>query len=176
MPAYETAVEGPGRRRAPEGGWEKWLDEITAHRMPHTDRTADPAAKFQQTLKSAEGGSVPAQAALGMMYATGKGVQQNYGEASSGGSKPEKAAISLPPVSRGKIGAPKVSSGIGGRRATREDARRDRSRSTHGSSARGRSDACKAAVTVYLTAPGAHPGPTFPFKIGRVLVASGALF
>ena len=81
MPAYETAVEGPGRRRAPEGGWEKWLDEITAHTMPAPDRTADPAAKFQQTLKSAEGGSVPAQAALGMMYATGKGVQQNYGEA-----------------------------------------------------------------------------------------------
>ena len=29
-PLYESAGEGAQRRRAPEGGWEKWLNEITA--------------------------------------------------------------------------------------------------------------------------------------------------
>jgi TPR repeat protein len=80
-PLYEPgiAVSGTPRRRAPEGGWEKWLDEITAK------GTAPPrhdlAAAFRQTLKAAEEGSVPSQAALAMMYANGKGVQQNYAEA-----------------------------------------------------------------------------------------------
>jgi uncharacterized protein len=36
---------------------------------------------YQYTLQSAEKGYVPAQAAVGMMYANGKGVQQNYAEA-----------------------------------------------------------------------------------------------
>jgi hypothetical protein len=40
----------------------------------------DPASAFQNTLQAAEQGYVPAQAALGMLYANGKGVQQNYGE------------------------------------------------------------------------------------------------
>lgn len=40
----------------------------------------DPPAAFQFTLQSAEKGYVPAEAALGMMYADGKGVEQNYGE------------------------------------------------------------------------------------------------
>jgi len=40
----------------------------------------DPQAAFQYTLQAAEKGYVPAQAALGMLYANGKGVEQNYGE------------------------------------------------------------------------------------------------
>jgi TPR repeat protein len=36
---------------------------------------------FQSALKSAEGGDVRAQAAVGMMFANGTGVQQNYAEA-----------------------------------------------------------------------------------------------
>ena len=81
MPAYETAVEGPQKRRAPEGGWDKWLDEITAHNLPNPLTPSDPASAFQQTLKSAEGGSASAQSAVAMMYATGKGVQQNFADA-----------------------------------------------------------------------------------------------
>jgi len=40
----------------------------------------DPQAAFQYTMQAAEKGYVPAQAALGMLYANGKGVEQNYGE------------------------------------------------------------------------------------------------
>jgi len=36
---------------------------------------------FKYTLQAAEQGYVPAEAAVGMMYANGKGVQQNYPEA-----------------------------------------------------------------------------------------------
>src|SRR5260370_235097 len=41
----------------------------------------DPVLAFQNTLKAAEQGYVPAEAAAGMMYAIGKGVEQNYAEA-----------------------------------------------------------------------------------------------
>ncbi len=77
-PVYDFGGDGPQRKRAPEGGWDKWLDSITPKRdaLP-----GDLAAAFHQTLKSAEGGSVPAQSAVGMMYANGKGVRQNYAEA-----------------------------------------------------------------------------------------------
>ena len=37
-PIYEPAAAGAQRRRSPEGGWEKWLDEITA--QYHDQRTA----------------------------------------------------------------------------------------------------------------------------------------
>ena len=40
----------------------------------------DPVTGFQYTLKAAEMGYVPAQAALGMLYANGKGAEQNYAE------------------------------------------------------------------------------------------------
>jgi TPR repeat protein len=74
-PVYEFGGDGPQRKRAPEGGWEKWLDNVSA------GRDVPPPAAFAQTLKAAEGGSVPAQSAVGMMYANGKGVRQNYAEA-----------------------------------------------------------------------------------------------
>ena len=81
-PLYEPSGEGAQRRRAPEGGWQKWLDDITAEQMvtslpPGTDL----ASAFQSTLKAAEQGSVPAQSAVAMLYANGRGVQQNYAEA-----------------------------------------------------------------------------------------------
>jgi hypothetical protein len=54
-PLYESAGDGAQRRRSPEGGWEKWLDEITAQQLvmglpSATGLTAD----FQSTLKAAE--------------------------------------------------------------------------------------------------------------------------
>ena len=40
----------------------------------------DPQSAFQYMSQAAEKGYVPAQAALGMLYANGQCVQQNYGE------------------------------------------------------------------------------------------------
>ncbi|HEY1337178.1 MAG TPA: HEAT repeat domain-containing protein [Bryobacteraceae bacterium] len=79
-PVYEFGGDGPQRKRAPEGGWEKWLDSISTKRdlLP---AASDPTAAFQQALKSAEEGSAAAQTTVGMMYADGKGVHQNYAEA-----------------------------------------------------------------------------------------------
>jgi TPR repeat protein/predicted esterase len=89
----------------PDGGWEKWLDKITTEQAgdgiyyrvcgPAGPRGApvdlfcaggdlvskNPAKAFQSTLQAAQGGYVPAQEVVGMMYAVGKGVQQNYHEA-----------------------------------------------------------------------------------------------
>lgn len=41
----------------------------------------DPASAFRETLQAAQLGYVPAEEAVGMMYANGKGVQQDYVEA-----------------------------------------------------------------------------------------------
>jgi hypothetical protein len=114
-PIRDPDFRGDGGRpekKSPEGGWPKWLDEITAKEAGYakdyevcsdksTARTEaidlycaggelmskKPAVGFQKTLKAAESGYVPAQAALGMMYANGKGVQQNYVEAGNWWSK-----------------------------------------------------------------------------------------
>jgi hypothetical protein len=82
-PAWEPAPRAAGstRRRSPEGGWEKWLEEVTAKEIPAPQRTSDLAAAFQSTLQAAQGGDAAAQSAVAMMYANGKGVQQNYAEA-----------------------------------------------------------------------------------------------
>ena len=80
-PVYEPAGEGAQRRRSPEGGWQKWLDEITQQAGTARPENGNLAASFQSTLKSAEQGDVSAQAKVAMMYANGKGVQQNYAEA-----------------------------------------------------------------------------------------------
>ena len=101
-PLYESAGEGPQRRRAPDGGWEKWLNGITAqYQVTSTPAPGDLAAAFQTTLKAAEQGDIKAQAATAMLYANGKGVQQNYAEAGNGGSKLRKEAISPPPATPG---------------------------------------------------------------------------
>jgi predicted esterase len=112
MPLYQPSGQGAQRRRSPEGGWEKWLEDITAtdtgtskayevcaNRTPSSGNSGtqepvklfcmgyaaqqerDVASAFQFTLKAAEEGYVPAQSAVAMMYANGKGVQQNYAEA-----------------------------------------------------------------------------------------------
>jgi hypothetical protein len=92
----------------PDGGWEKWLERITTEQAgdgvyyrvcgpvasSHTgDAPVDqfctggdwvsknPAKAFQLTLRAAQGGYVPAQEIVGMMYAVGKGVQQDFKEA-----------------------------------------------------------------------------------------------
>ena len=81
-PMYEPSGEGAQRRRSPEGGWQKWLDDLIA-KQPREfgPPPADLASAFHQTLQAAEQGTVTAQAAVAMMYADGKGVQQNYAEA-----------------------------------------------------------------------------------------------
>ena len=106
-PAYEPSRNGEERTKAPAGGWEKWLADITAEEQgalkdyavcKHETGTgsqdpvdlfctggqsvnAHPVSAFQCILRSAEQGYVPAEAAVAMMYANGKGVQQNYAEA-----------------------------------------------------------------------------------------------
>jgi TPR repeat protein len=102
---------GRPEKKAPEGGWAKWLDDITAKEAGYAkdyevcsaaDKRSEaveqfcnggaqlktkPALAFQNTMKAAEQGYVPAEAALGMMYANGKGVQQDYVEAGKWWSK-----------------------------------------------------------------------------------------
>jgi TPR repeat protein len=98
-----------GGQFPPDGGWEKWLDKITVEQQG--DRiyydvcrtggngggtggqsvdlfcageelaSKSPAKAFQSTLQAAQAGYVPAQEVVGMMYAVGKGVQQDYHEA-----------------------------------------------------------------------------------------------
>jgi TPR repeat protein len=99
------AGEGPS---APNGGWEKWLDKITIEQQGDgvyynvckegtssstggqpvqlfcgaRDMVSNsPAKAFQWTLQAAQDGYVPAQEVVGMMYAVGKGVEQDHKEA-----------------------------------------------------------------------------------------------
>ena len=92
----------------PDGGWQKWLDRITAEQAGDlmyyrvcgpagsgqpalkpwiffapgaTSSSKNPAEAFRMTLNAAQAGYVPAQEVVGMMYAIGKGVQQDYREA-----------------------------------------------------------------------------------------------
>jgi hypothetical protein len=92
----------------PAGGWQKWLERITAEQAGDlmyyhvcepagSGRTGgeavdlfcaggalvskNPTEAFQMTLNAAQAGYVPAQEVVGMMYAVGKGVQQDYREA-----------------------------------------------------------------------------------------------
>jgi TPR repeat protein len=95
---------GRPERKAPAGGWQQWLAEITAKDAGYqkdyeacrgaetgelvslfckggSSLPKQPALAFKYTLEAAEKGYVPAEAAVGMMYANGKGVEQNYAEA-----------------------------------------------------------------------------------------------
>jgi TPR repeat protein len=95
----------------PEEGWEKWLQKITSQQAgdltyysvcgPAGSRTdaapdaktidlfcaggdlvnSNPAQAFRSTFEAAQRGYVPAEEVVGMMYAIGKGVQQDYYEA-----------------------------------------------------------------------------------------------
>jgi hypothetical protein len=125
-PIYQPASATPPLK-APAGGWQQWLDEVTAKEagyrkdyevcgwgkssqgtvFPGNRDTQEPVdlfcaagaaltgrnmgtgqavkrdlrSGFQLMKQSAEQGYVPAQAALGMLYANGKGVEQDYGAA-----------------------------------------------------------------------------------------------
>jgi TPR repeat protein len=94
---------GRPERKAPEGGWDAWLDGITAKNAGYlqgyaacgtaTGQGAElfckggpllrtkPAEGFALTLQAAEAGYVPAQAMVGMLYAVGNGTAQNFPEA-----------------------------------------------------------------------------------------------
>ena len=104
-PIYSYTVGGADEGQTPPaGGWQKWLDGITTEQagdMKYYEVCAqsevegavklfcdggaslrkNPSPAFQNTLKAAQAGYVPAQEVVGMMYATGKGVQQDYTEA-----------------------------------------------------------------------------------------------
>jgi TPR repeat protein len=106
-PVYQTSGHGDERTKAPPEGWETWLASITAEEQSALkdyevckhgpargitnpvdlfctggqSASTDPASTFRCTLQAAEQGYVPAEAAVAMMYANGKGVQQNYAEA-----------------------------------------------------------------------------------------------
>ena len=124
-PIRDPEFRGDGGRpekKTPPGGWEQWLDEISAkeagyrkdydvckpeaadapgrsdyctggsYLLGFNPATGQPVAKqpaqaFQKMMHAAEQGYVPAEAALGMMYANGQGVQQNYVEAGKWWSK-----------------------------------------------------------------------------------------
>ena len=75
-------------------------------------KTKDLAGTFNHMLKAAEQGDVPAQSAVAMMYADGKGVQQTTPRQGSGGSRRRRAATSLPPGTPGTFtGTAKVWTG-----------------------------------------------------------------
>jgi hypothetical protein len=127
---------GRPEQKTPVGGWQQWLGEITdkaaGYRKDYevcTNRPAgltepmdlycsggkslrtDPAAAFHSTLQAAEQGYVPAQAAVGMMYADGKGTPQNYAEAAKWWNKAAEAghllaAGNLSMIYRGGAGVP----------------------------------------------------------------------
>ncbi|MBI2687798.1 MAG: SEL1-like repeat protein [Acidobacteria bacterium] len=93
---------GRPEKKAPEGGWPAWLDGITAKNASYRRDYATCAAAsseamktfckgesllatrpdraFALTLQAAEQGHVPAQAMVGMLYAIGKGTEQNVPE------------------------------------------------------------------------------------------------
>ena len=103
--AYDPPPPGAPRRRSPEGGWQKWVEGLNAAENAETMkyevcaaagreqsvdlfcrggqalRERNLASAFTLTTQAAEAGYVPAQSAVAMLYATGKGVQQNYAEA-----------------------------------------------------------------------------------------------
>ena len=67
---------GRPEKKFPEGGWEKWLADITAK-----NDGFGPLGNFPATLASAEKGDLAAAAKVGMLYAVGNGVEQNFVEA-----------------------------------------------------------------------------------------------
>lgn len=67
---------GRKQNREPEGGWERWLAEMTAKAAGY-----GPLGSFAETRAAAEGGDVGAAARLGMLYVVGNGTEQNFGEA-----------------------------------------------------------------------------------------------
>jgi len=98
MPIRDREFRGDlGRpeRKAPEGGWPAWLQQVTeraqgyqrnyagcpgtseAEKLFCQGRSENPAKAFALTKQAAEMGHHPAEAMLGIMYVTGRGVAQN---------------------------------------------------------------------------------------------------
>ena len=120
--------------KEPNGGWDAWLGQVSAKAAAYqkdyevctaTQRAAtpaiedycaggellkkDPVAGLARTLKAAEQGYVPAEAQLGMLYAIGKGTEQNWPEAARWWNKAAEgghvlAATNLSMVYRGVPG------------------------------------------------------------------------
>lgn len=101
---------GRPEAKSPAGGWAEWLREITDKQRGYAvdyDRCGqekisealtlfcDGRGNFAKTKQSAELGFVPAQAMLGMMYANGTGVPQDYAEAANWWSKAAAAGHAL---------------------------------------------------------------------------------
>ena len=125
---------GRPEQKTPDGGWQQWLAGVSAKAAGyskdyevcgqsgaptgadlfckgHDYLRTEPATAFKYTLQAAEQGYVPAEAALGMMYADGKGVQQNYAEAGKWWIKAADgghvlAATNLSSMYRGVAGFP----------------------------------------------------------------------
>jgi hypothetical protein len=122
---------GRAEQKEPNGGWQHWLDLVTAkaedykhdYRVCASPTTGpaelyckggalvfkDPAQAFQLTLQAAEQGYVPAQAMTAMFYATAKGTPQSYPDAAKWWTKAAEAghvlsAQSLSMVYRGGSG------------------------------------------------------------------------
>lgn len=91
-----------------EGGKYLLGRDLTASGQPVK---MDPVLAFQNTLAAAQEGYVPAEAAVGMLYAVGKGVPQNYVEAANWWTKAAEAghvlaATNASMVYRGVPGVP----------------------------------------------------------------------
>ena len=108
---FLSQVRDPGFRgdlgrkenREPEGGWPAWIEGVTTQAQGYlagyrgcgavkdaaavkfcegeTHLARNPAEALRLTVEAAEAGYVPAQAMAGMMYAIGKGTEQNFPEA-----------------------------------------------------------------------------------------------
>ncbi len=109
---------GRPEAKSPEGGWPKWLAEITAKQAGYSAdydfcksprdeaqhsycdggkelKHRQPKLAFERTKRAAELGFVPAQAMLGMMYANGTGTLQDYGAAAEWWTKAAAAGHTL---------------------------------------------------------------------------------
>ena len=122
---------GRPENKEPAGGWPHWLAAVSAkaadYRNDYAVCAGRPAngtepvdtfchgmngsldARFADTVRAAEQGYVPAEAMAGMLFAIGKGTQQNWpeaakwwGKAAEGGHVP--AAQSLSMIYRGGAG------------------------------------------------------------------------
>ncbi len=101
MPIRDREFRGDiGRpeRKAPEGGWPAWLQQVTsraqgyqgnyagcpgsseAEKLFCQGRSASPEKAFALTKQAAELSHHPAEAMLGIMYVTGRGVEQDNAE------------------------------------------------------------------------------------------------
>jgi TPR repeat protein len=129
---------GRPERKEPAGGWAGWLNEITTKAAgyqkdyevcgesvskseameaycrggSYLQSRKDPAKAFALTLRAAELNYVPAQAAAGMMFAIGKGVEQDWNQAAAWWTKAAEAGHILAATNLSMVyrGAPGVTS------------------------------------------------------------------